>query len=252
VDIQPYVLRYWETEFDALAPGKSKSGQRVYTEQELGVIRRIKELLYEEGYTIAGAKKRLQAELEDGRSFAPPEAEGELFEGVGEDEPPVIALGNAAAEARGESPVEPSEAESESGGPPQEEPDAGSPSHQGGRARSGLPAWAAESEEAPAVAVESAVESEGADAASAAAIEVAAPSAEATASGGKQRGEGERAVEPRPSRRRKTAVGRPPAGAAAVDTALSKRVETLEHGLRRVLDQVRNLRALLQDPSGDR
>ena len=72
VDIQPYVLRYWETEFDALAPGKSKSGQRVYTEQELGVIRRIKELLYEEGYTIAGAKKRLQSELEDGRSSVAP------------------------------------------------------------------------------------------------------------------------------------------------------------------------------------
>jgi len=48
-----------------LAPDKSKSGQRVYTEKELGLIRRIKGLLYEEGYTIAGAKKRLEAELED-------------------------------------------------------------------------------------------------------------------------------------------------------------------------------------------
>ena len=63
VDIQPYVLRYWETEFSALAPDKSRSGQRVYTEDEIGLIRRIKELLYDEGYTIAGAKKRLDAEL---------------------------------------------------------------------------------------------------------------------------------------------------------------------------------------------
>ena len=49
-------------------PRKSKAGQRVYTEEELGVIRRIKELLYEEGYTIAGAKKKLDSELagEDG------------------------------------------------------------------------------------------------------------------------------------------------------------------------------------------
>jgi len=65
LDIQPYVLRYWETEFSALAPNKSRSGQRVYTESELTVIRRIKQLLYEEGYTIAGAKKKLEGELED-------------------------------------------------------------------------------------------------------------------------------------------------------------------------------------------
>src|SRR3954469_26015676 len=64
--IQPYVLRYWETEFPALAPSKSRSGQRVYSEKELEVIRRIKELLYEEGYTIAGAKKKLEAELASG------------------------------------------------------------------------------------------------------------------------------------------------------------------------------------------
>jgi DNA-binding transcriptional MerR regulator len=66
LDIQPYVLRYWETEFPALSPNKSRSGQRVYSEKELGIIRRIKELLYEEGYTIAGAKKKLEAELASG------------------------------------------------------------------------------------------------------------------------------------------------------------------------------------------
>jgi DNA-binding transcriptional MerR regulator len=66
LDIQPYVLRYWETEFPELSPSKSKSGQRVYSEKELALIRRIKELLYDEGFTIAGAKKRLEVELEAG------------------------------------------------------------------------------------------------------------------------------------------------------------------------------------------
>ena len=61
LDIQPYVLRYWESESVALHPAKSQSGQRVYAEAEVAVIRRIKELLYDEGYTIAGAKKQLES-----------------------------------------------------------------------------------------------------------------------------------------------------------------------------------------------
>ena len=62
LDIQPYVLRYWETEFPMLRPDKSSSGQRVYNDKDLATIRRIKELLYDEGYTIAGAKKKLDGE----------------------------------------------------------------------------------------------------------------------------------------------------------------------------------------------
>ncbi|MEA2695241.1 MAG: hypothetical protein QOJ16_4628 [Acidobacteriota bacterium] len=77
LDIQPYVLRYWETEFPALSPNKSRSGQRVYSEKELGIIRRIKELLYGEGYTIAGAKKKLEAELASGSLGGAEEGEGE-------------------------------------------------------------------------------------------------------------------------------------------------------------------------------
>lgn len=69
LDIQPYVLRYWETEFPFLKPNKSKSGQRVYSAEELAVIVRIKELLYEEGYTIAGAKKKLESDLAAGTSI---------------------------------------------------------------------------------------------------------------------------------------------------------------------------------------
>ncbi|HEX3526070.1 MAG TPA: MerR family transcriptional regulator [Thermoanaerobaculia bacterium] len=79
--IQPYVLRYWETEFPALAPSKSRSGQRVYSQKELEIIRRIKELLYDEGYTIAGAKKKLETEL----------ANGSL--GEGDDESAVVQAG---------------------------------------------------------------------------------------------------------------------------------------------------------------
>jgi len=75
LDIQPYVLRYWETEFPALSPNKSKSGQRVYSTKDLQVIGRIKELLYEEGFTIAGAKKKLEGELKTG--LKPLRKEGE-------------------------------------------------------------------------------------------------------------------------------------------------------------------------------
>ena len=62
-DLQPYVLRYWETEFPSLAPGKSGGGQRLYTRREVDVILRIKDLLYKEGFTIAGAKKKLEIDL---------------------------------------------------------------------------------------------------------------------------------------------------------------------------------------------
>ncbi|HZF07718.1 MAG TPA: MerR family transcriptional regulator [Thermoanaerobaculia bacterium] len=97
LDIQPYVLRYWETEFPALSPNKSRSGQRVYSEKELGIIRRIKELLYEEGYTIAGAKKKLEAELVSG-SLAGPEEE--------EPEAQKPRAGKAKSESAPESPAE--------------------------------------------------------------------------------------------------------------------------------------------------
>jgi DNA-binding transcriptional MerR regulator len=62
-DTQPYVLRYWESEFPALAPAKNSSGQRIYRRRDIETVLRIKELLYSEGFTIAGAKKRLETEL---------------------------------------------------------------------------------------------------------------------------------------------------------------------------------------------
>lgn len=61
-DTQPYVLRFWESEFPQLAPRKSRSGQRLYEKEDVDLVLRIKRLLYEEEYTIAGARKRLEEE----------------------------------------------------------------------------------------------------------------------------------------------------------------------------------------------
>jgi len=69
-DTQPYVLRYWESEFPALAPAKNSSGQRIYRRRDIETVLRIKELLYQEGFTIAGAKKKLEQELA-GRADTP-------------------------------------------------------------------------------------------------------------------------------------------------------------------------------------
>lgn len=60
--LESYVLRYWETEFPMLKPRKNRGGQRVYLEKDIELILRIKQMLYREGYTIQGAKKRLRLE----------------------------------------------------------------------------------------------------------------------------------------------------------------------------------------------
>jgi len=57
-----YVLRFWETEFAQLRPSKSNTGQRMYRRREVEMALRIKELLYEEGFTIAGARQHLRTE----------------------------------------------------------------------------------------------------------------------------------------------------------------------------------------------
>ncbi|HYK41824.1 MAG TPA: MerR family transcriptional regulator [Thermoanaerobaculia bacterium] len=79
-EVAPYVLRYWETEFPALSEGKEKGAARLYTGRDVKIISRIRELLYDEGFTVAGAKKRLEAEIsegrfEDGLQAAPPASE---------------------------------------------------------------------------------------------------------------------------------------------------------------------------------
>jgi DNA-binding transcriptional MerR regulator len=58
--IEPYVLRYWESEFKIVSPSRTSSKQRLYRKKDVELILEIKKLLYEEKFTIAGAKKKLQ------------------------------------------------------------------------------------------------------------------------------------------------------------------------------------------------
>ena len=60
--VKPYVLRYWEQEFTQLKPMKRRGNRRYYQHHEVLLIRRIRELLYEQGYTIGGARQRLDGE----------------------------------------------------------------------------------------------------------------------------------------------------------------------------------------------
>ena len=58
--LKPFVLRYWETEFPMLEPVKSPSGHRLYRQQDVDLVLKIKRLLYDEGFTIAGARRYLR------------------------------------------------------------------------------------------------------------------------------------------------------------------------------------------------
>jgi len=60
VGVEPHVLRYWEREFRSIRPTKSAKGQRVYSRRDVENLLRVRELLYSEGFTIAGAKKKMQ------------------------------------------------------------------------------------------------------------------------------------------------------------------------------------------------
>jgi DNA-binding transcriptional MerR regulator len=60
VGVEPHVLRYWEREFRSIRPTKSAKGQRVYSRRDVENLMRVRDLLYAEGFTIAGAKKKLQ------------------------------------------------------------------------------------------------------------------------------------------------------------------------------------------------
>ena len=117
-EVAPYVLRYWETEFPALAEGKEKGAAKLYSSRDVKIIGRIRELLYDEGFTVAGAKKRLEAEIAEGRfddglkkapppaeqkhaakAAPPPAAEPELAEPAFLAEPPAAPRSAPAASA---------------------------------------------------------------------------------------------------------------------------------------------------------
>ncbi len=60
LEVEPYVLRFWESEFEQLKPIRTPKGQRLYTEEHISLVRRIKHLLYHQGMTIAGARNKLE------------------------------------------------------------------------------------------------------------------------------------------------------------------------------------------------
>jgi len=70
VGVKPYVLRYWETEFPSVRPGKTRSKHRLYRRRDVEALLEIKRLLHKERYTIEGAKKRLRAWREEGDAAA--------------------------------------------------------------------------------------------------------------------------------------------------------------------------------------
>ena len=71
VGVEAYVLRYWESQFPTLRPPKNKAGRRTYRPGDIELLLRIRELLYEEGFTISGARKQI---LRDRRDVAEPKA----------------------------------------------------------------------------------------------------------------------------------------------------------------------------------
>ena len=68
VGVEPHVLRYWEREFRSVRPTKSAKGQRVYSRRDVESLLRVRDLLYREGFTIAGARKKMQRAGADGES----------------------------------------------------------------------------------------------------------------------------------------------------------------------------------------
>src|SRR5436190_24389590 len=69
--VKPYVLRYWEQEFTQLKPMKRRGNRRYYQHHEVLLIRRIRDLLYEQGFTINGARHRLEADVTPAHATAP-------------------------------------------------------------------------------------------------------------------------------------------------------------------------------------
>lgn len=86
IKVQPHVLRYWETEFPMLAPQKNRAGQRVYRRKDVEMVLRIRDLLYEEKFTIAGAKKKLMDELRGSSS----RGKAVAVEAIQSEPPPVV------------------------------------------------------------------------------------------------------------------------------------------------------------------
>jgi DNA-binding transcriptional MerR regulator len=97
--VKPYVLRYWEQEFTQLKPMKRRGNRRYYQHHEVLLIRRIRELLYDQGFTISGARNRLSDAVATARAAeaetirlahagAPPELDGGAEPAIEDADPP--------------------------------------------------------------------------------------------------------------------------------------------------------------------
>lgn len=71
-ELKPYILRYWEKEFTILNPKRNRVGRRYYSKKDIDIVRLIKNILYKQGYTIAGAKKKLVTLSEEPAQLALP------------------------------------------------------------------------------------------------------------------------------------------------------------------------------------
>jgi DNA-binding transcriptional MerR regulator len=79
LSVEPYVLRYWETEFPSLAPKKSGTGHRLYRRKDVELLLKIKHLLYDKRYTIEGARQSLHNDSRTVKPKAPERKQGDLF-----------------------------------------------------------------------------------------------------------------------------------------------------------------------------
>ncbi len=90
VGVEPHVLRYWEREFRSIRPTKSARGQRVYSRRDVENLLRVRELLYTQGFTIAGARKQLQRPATAAEIAIAEEPEAKTSHGS-DGKPPIIA-----------------------------------------------------------------------------------------------------------------------------------------------------------------
>jgi len=90
--VKPHVLRYWESEFGFLSPAKNEGNQRLYTQRDLEKVLAIKKLLYQDRFTIAGAKKRFRQEWKKAKQETEAESRATLLGGVREEIEDLIRL----------------------------------------------------------------------------------------------------------------------------------------------------------------
>ena len=83
-EVKPHVLRYWEQEFTQLKPVKRRGNRRYYQRQDVVLIRQIRSLLYEEGFTIGGARQRMAGDVEEGSPIINQQVVKELIEEIEE------------------------------------------------------------------------------------------------------------------------------------------------------------------------